>query len=174
MKLASHFFLVRLWEWAWRWAAGAGAEVAGLASADVTWARAWSHICGDCASHEFCSATRCFVRRRVSAGRMKALPNELCLKVVSRVATVEDLVNLRQVSRLWRGMVDDRFGKWLRTRVGEQLPLFSRRELVWVRRYLDGRFCSVVGWKATFELTGCCGSVGTGAGVGYVRGFSRR
>ena len=42
---------------------------------------------------------------------MNALPTELCLEVVSRVTRAKDLVNLWQVSKFWRGMVDDRFEK---------------------------------------------------------------
>lgn len=77
---------------------------------------------------------------------MEELPTELCLEVVSQVATVEDLVKLGQVSRQWRERVKKGFENWLRMqRVGEQLSPFSRRELGWVRRHVDGWFYCVVG-----------------------------
>jgi hypothetical protein len=103
---------------------------------------------------------------------MNELPTELRLDILSGVARVEDPVNLSQVSKSWRELVNTSFGSWLRNRAGEQLELFTARELGWVLLHLDGCFCSVVECGASFELTGCCGSVGTGAGVGYLRSFS--
>jgi hypothetical protein len=110
----------------------------------------------------------------MSTDRMNEFPYEVRSNILSRVARVEDLVNLSQVSSKWRGPAGTSFRSWLRNLAGEQLERFSPRELGWVREHLKGWFCSDVECGASFELTGCCGSVESGAGVGYLRGFSTR
>jgi len=78
---------------------------------------------------------------------MEALANEVRLKVVSRVAAVENLVVLRWVSRPYR-TVDLGSGY-----AGGELRGMSSMFSLGVRQHLDGQFYSIVGWYAAFDLS---------------------
>lgn len=72
---------------------------------------------------------------------MEKLPQELRLLVVERISPVEDLANLRLVSRAWRDSVDGSFiGNWVQHLLaGKQFAASWGAGLHIVQHHANGR-----------------------------------